>query len=100
MKLTLKAQRFIAEASRDLPEGTSRDRLRSWVEGAPGREIPADVAVLALNALKFFERWLLRSIDSGRLTEDQQAEMINDVGYVRAIAVDLSRETGRTPVSV
>jgi hypothetical protein len=99
MKLSPKAQRFVAEAIRDLPDAMARDRLRGWVTGTSGEEMPPDVASLTLTALQRFETWMKECLEASRADEDKEAELINDIRFIQSIESALQKE-GIQPASV
>ena|ERR1700685_3992337 len=95
MKLAPKAQRFLVEALRDLPDAKGRDRLRSWIENDAGNELPPDIASFALSAFEQFEYWMKQKLESGRLDDDQRADIINDLSFVHAVENDLKKVGGK-----
>lgn len=98
MKLSAKAQRFVAEGARDLGGTERRDRLLSWLDRSGGQELPPEIVTLAIGALERCEFWMRRRLDSSALDEDQRADVMNDIAFIHAIESDLRRVTGhRTP---
>jgi len=96
MTLTPQAHRLIAEAVRALPDGRSRDRWRSFAESARD-ELPSDVAVIVLEALQGMARHLEERLGATALDEDQEADILNDLGYIRAIEAGLGKEDPKSP---
>jgi hypothetical protein len=92
MKLSQKAHRFVAEAIRDLPDPSARDRLRSWMQRSAGENLPPEIAALTLTALERFEIWMKECLEMSRADADRQADLINDIRFVQAIESDLRRE--------
>jgi hypothetical protein len=85
MKLSPKAQRFVAEALRDLPPGIDRDRLRDGLSRISNDELPAEYAPLALTALQRFETWLKECLKDVRHNEEKEADLINDIRFIQSV---------------
>jgi hypothetical protein len=90
-KLSPKALRFI-----DAAVAESKDpRLRAAWSGFDRdriKELPDPVARAALSALQKVERRLRRELESPSLSEDDAAEVSNDLGFVCAVESDLKRQ--------
>jgi hypothetical protein len=90
MTITPQARRRITAAVRDLPDSGSRDRWGVWAkESLPDRictDVPDDVAAIALEALIGAERGVEAQRAEDALDEDRQADLRNDLGYIRSIA--------------
>jgi hypothetical protein len=88
--ITPQARRGITAAVRDLPDSGSRDRWGVWAkESLPDRictDVPDDVAAIALEALIGAERGVEAQLAEDALDEDRQADLLNDLGYIRSIA--------------
>jgi hypothetical protein len=97
MKLSAKAQRFVAEAARDLTGTDRRDRLLAWLDRSPGQEVPPQIAMLALNALERCEYWMRQRLESGQIDDDQRADLMNDIAFVHSIEHGLRGVTERVP---
>jgi hypothetical protein len=94
--ITPQARRRITAAVRDLPDLGSRDRWGVWAkESLPDRictDVPDDVAAIALEALIGAERGVEAQLAEDALDEDRQADLLNDLGYIRSIAAVLRSE--------
>jgi hypothetical protein len=96
MKLSAKAQRFVAEAARDLSGTGRRDLLLSWLDRSGEQDLPPQIATLALGALERFEFWLRQRLESGAVDEDQRADLMNDIAFVHSIESDLRHAAERS----
>jgi hypothetical protein len=99
MKLSPKAQRFVAAAVRDLPSAIDRDRLRTGLRSIRNEEMSGGFAPLALAALCRFEIWLKECLEASRNDEEKEAELINDIRFVQTVEKLLARE-GVYPAAV
>ncbi len=96
MILTPRAKRVVSEAMRALPSGSAaRDRWYSWAEYPNAYEIPSDLVPLVQEALSFIERACEARLNFRPLNEDEEADLLNDLGYIRAIENELRREVAR-----
>lgn len=102
VQITPKARYFIEAGLRHLQE---EDRLRAWqawvqahTASRPGvfPELTADVAPVALLALKSLISWLEEEIRAEKRDEDMLADMDNDLCFVEAVE-EIFREIGHTP---
>ena len=96
MKLSAKAQRFVAEGARDLSGSERRDRLLSWLDRYGGQELPPQIVTLALGALERCEFWMRQRLESSGLDEDLRADVMNDIAFIHSIESDLRRVTERS----
>ncbi|MGH6988812.1 MAG: hypothetical protein ACREFD_15665 [Stellaceae bacterium] len=94
MKLSPKASRFVAEAAADLSVAANRQYLLDWLDQSAGRELPRQIATLALDALDRFESRLRQEIEGG-VDEDQAADLSNDIAFIRSVKSDLQKEISR-----
>ena len=64
---------------------------------SPDRDMPFDVVSEVGGALSRIERTILQKLHDESPSDDREADLLNDLGYVRAIDLDLKREmeTGR-----
>ena len=88
MKLTPQALRHITAVASVLPDDT-RSRLLSWLTRHPSDDVPEDIASLILAAITIVAAKIEKSVDSGKLNEDQEAFALNDLGFLNAIGAGL-----------
>jgi hypothetical protein len=95
--LTLKERQLIDEAVLKFGDDRERRIWREWsldhpdlrydptgpVDDGKGR-VPSHVANVAMNALGRLERFLRTRIDSVEVSEDEAADLCNDVAEVRS----------------
>jgi hypothetical protein len=62
------------------------------VEQESQAELPNPVAEIALHALDAAAHRIEKQFGSASLNEGLEADMLNDLGYIRAIATTLHRE--------
>jgi len=91
MILTPQAQRLVAEAVRELP-GAARDKWRSWSECHNGGTLPEELAPVVLDALDLFMKRINARLATPSLSEDDQMDLTNELGYVQAIFGQLRHE--------
>jgi hypothetical protein len=94
MKLSPKARRFVTEATGHLNTG-ERDRLLAWLDRFGEQELPSAIAQLALRALERFEREMTRQLKTGDLDENQKADAMNDIAFIRSVMSDLRQKKSR-----
>jgi hypothetical protein len=96
MMISPQARRRITAAVRDLQDSQSRGRWGAWAEQAPANQVradvPHDVAAIALEALIEAERSIDSLLAKETLNEDRQADLLNDLGYIRSITAALRSE--------
>jgi hypothetical protein len=92
MILTPQAQRLVAEAVRELP-GQARDKWRSWSECHTGGRLPEDLAPIALSALELIAGRIEQRLAITSISEDEEMDLLNELGFVQAIAGQLRHET-------
>jgi hypothetical protein len=89
MMLTPQACRRITGAVEALPDMRARETWGAWTqEGAINQaraDVPYEIAEIALDAIITLERDIERQLGDDTLDENQQADLLNDLGYVRAI---------------
>jgi hypothetical protein len=90
MILTVKARRFVADAVDQLPDDHVRSVWRSF-EKKPTQDIPAHVAAAALQALEYAEYEINNRLRRGHLDEIEEADLVNDLGFIKAVETDLRR---------
>ncbi len=93
MRLTPQAYRLVAEAMKSASYA-ERSSWESWLATgfSPDRDMPFDVVSEVRGALSRIERTILQKLHDERPDDDREADLLNDLGYVRAIDVDLKRE--------
>jgi hypothetical protein len=90
IKLSPKAARFVDTAMRDMDP-----RSRAiWESVDPKRDLPPEAVKVVLSALDHFERFLRGRLESPRLSEDEAADLSNDLGFICAIVRELSKALG------
>lgn len=96
MMLTPQACRRITGAVEALPNVQDRERWGSWAQdGAVNRartDVPYEIAAIALDALVVVGREIERHLGEDALDENEQSDLLNDLGYVRAIETALRNE--------
>jgi hypothetical protein len=96
MMITPQACRRIGGAVRALSDTHSRERWGAWAQqGCPNQvrtDVPYEIAAIALEALSSAERRIEARLGEDTLDEDQQADLINDLGYIQAIETALRDE--------
>jgi hypothetical protein len=90
MKLSAKAARFVSQAVAGLPDASARDAWNSRLP-AVGSDLSPDLAGIALRALGAAEDELVRRLAQGGLEPDLQAELGNDLQFVRSVEAELRR---------
>jgi len=91
MILTPQAERLIDHAVRDLNMG-AQEKWRAWVAQPSRKHIAPDVSEVVLDALRLIQARLEDYLVNPHLSEDEEADLLNDLGYVRAIRSDLIGE--------
>ena len=89
MNFTPKAKRLIESAVPELNREAQKvwkDWAQSWVGAG---HVPSDVANVALDALGIINARLEDYLANPGLDDDERADLINDLVYVRAIRSDL-----------
>jgi hypothetical protein len=100
MKLSSKAIPFVEDAIRQLPPSGGYTRGPGFAEAAvwsaqnANEYLTRDAAAVALGALKNAEKRFQHELDHGFLGEDEEADVINDIEFIRAIQEDLQRDLG------
>jgi hypothetical protein len=95
-RLSPKAVRFIDRAV----TMSKNDRIRKVWKAFDGRndgELPDRIARAALAALRESKKGLNARLGSSNLTEDEAAELSNDLGFIRAIEADLEAQIAPAP---
>jgi hypothetical protein len=96
MMITGQACRRISGAVRELQNPRSSERWGTWARTfVPGQirdDIPYDVAAIALEALTAAERRIEDQLRQAALDEGQEADLLNDLGYIKAIEQALQNE--------
>ncbi len=93
MILTPQAQRLVAHAVRDLND-PAQWRWEAWTREVGNRQehIPPDVAEIVLDALRLAQGRLEDRLANPEITEDDEADLLNDLAYVQAIKGTLLNE--------
>lgn len=100
MILTPRAKQVVSEAMRALPSGSvGRDRWYGWAEHQKAYELPDHLVSIVQEALGCIGHVYEERLKSGSLTEDEEADLLNDLGYIRAIENELRREVARGLIS-
>jgi hypothetical protein len=89
MKLTPQARRLIGEAIGFLSDPSARDRWSAWAAQGDHAELSYPVAQIALRALETAADRIEKRLGSESLDEDSEADLLNDLGYIRAIKTAL-----------
>jgi hypothetical protein len=92
MKLTPQGRRLIGEAVGFLPDPSARDRWSTWAKEGDHAELPYPIAEIAVHALEAAGHRIEKQLGSGSLDEDSEADLLNKLGYIRAIETALRRE--------
>jgi len=96
MMLTPQACRRITGAVEALPDTHVRERWGAWAQqGAVNQtraDVPYEIAAIAFDALVVVEREIERQLGDDFLDENQQSDLLNDLGYVRSIETALRNE--------
>jgi hypothetical protein len=96
MMITPQACRRITGAVEALPDTRARERWGSWArQGAVNQtrtDVPYEIAAIALDALVVVRREIERQLGDDFLDENQQSDLLNDLGYVSAIETTLRSE--------
>jgi len=95
MMITPQARRRIAGAVEALQDMRAREIWQAWAQHAGPSEIrtnvPYEIAEIALAALSADDRRIAEQLN-GPLDDDTQADLSNDLGYIRAIETALRAE--------
>jgi hypothetical protein len=101
VKLSSKAISFVEDAIRELPPSWQYARgpglaeaAAAWSSQNANEYLTRDAAAMALEALKNAETRFQHELDHGFLGEDEEADVINDIEFIRAIGEDLQRDLG------
>jgi hypothetical protein len=89
MMLSPKAHRLVAEAISTLPDSSARTTWVDWAERPS--EVTDEVASVAIEALENVAKQIVSQLTSGRLDEDEQADLTNDLYFIQCIEDDLKR---------
>ena len=89
MILIGKARRFVAEAVAALPP-REQEAWRAF-DQSERRDLPRDVAEIALRALEAAEHQMMDRIERPT-SENEYSDLVNDLCFVQAIADDLRSE--------
>jgi len=92
MKLTPQALRLISGLAASYADRQSLSRWSSWRKRRAGEDVPGDIAQIVLGMLARHAEHLEQRIDSAMLTEDEEADALNDLGYLRALGSDLKKD--------
>lgn len=95
MKLPAKALRLVSALVSSLADGDARVRLTKWLQRHSDEDMPNDIRVLVLAVLTNGARHLEHALDSGRLNEDQEADVLNDLGYLQSLGTAIKMDTAR-----
>jgi hypothetical protein len=111
IKLSSKALGFVEAAIRELPPSEGQARSSGFTEAATNfydedhahrvwssqeadDYLTRDAAVVVLEVLKNAEKRFQHALDHECLGENEEADAINDIEFVRAIQEDLQRDLG------
>lgn len=95
MKLSPKARRFVTEAAGCLVDAGEKDRLLAWLGQFGERDLTPMIAKLALRALERCELEMMRQLKTGGLDEDDKADTMNDIAFVKSVIWDLRHKKSR-----
>ena len=93
IKLSSKAIGFVEDAILELPD-TERRAKELWRDQMHEDRLSPDVTKVALMALQNAEKSFKLQLEHGFLGEDEAADVINDIEFIRAIESDLERDLG------
>jgi hypothetical protein len=94
MMMTPQACRRVTSAVAAL-SAVDQARWKAWADRLPSRgpaDVPYEIASIALHALAAAEREIEAELAQFGLDEDREADLLNDLGYVRAIQAALHAE--------
>jgi hypothetical protein len=96
MRFTPQSYRLVAEAINGMPS-QARHAWDAWHAPPLSRpdltiDMPFDVVSLAHDALSRVERNILSRLYEESLSDDAEADLLNELGYVRALDKELKRE--------
>jgi hypothetical protein len=94
MILSAKAKRVVSEAVAAMSDPGASDVWQSFTASTSG-SMPPDVTQVALRAIEHAERGIARRLKR-RLTEDERADLGNDLEFLRAVEADLRRRSRGT----
>jgi hypothetical protein len=99
IRLSSKAIGFVEDAILELPEAEQRAKAL-WRDQVHDDQLGPDVAKVALMALQNAEKSFKLQLEHGFLGEDEAADVINDIEFIRAIESDLERDLGMPSAGV
>jgi len=93
MMLPPQAKRLVGHAVRGLSD-PAQQRWKAWLSEVGERQehLPRDVAEIVLDALRLAQGRLEDRLANPEISEDDEADALNDLGYVRAIKGTLLNE--------
>ncbi len=97
--MTPKAETFVDLAFKHLGDA---DKLRAWQKWVDAPKefshgfpvVTPEAAAAALTALRGLAGWFENRIESGEMSEDDEADLENDLAFVEAVTREMSREVG------
>jgi hypothetical protein len=96
MMITPQACRRITGAVETLADPSLRTRWGAWTQRGISNQfrsdVPYEVAAIALDALTADSRRIEELLKAGVADENLEADLLNDLGYVRAIETSLRNE--------
>jgi hypothetical protein len=96
MILTPRARRTVDAAIQHLPDSRLRDKWRAWEKQDAIGDLPGEIAAIVGNALQLAEQNLQKRLESSSLDENEQADILNDLGYIQAIEAGLKESRARS----
>jgi hypothetical protein len=96
MMLTPRARRTVSAAVEQLSDSDLRDKWRAWERRGATGELPSEITAIARDALHLAERNLQKRLDTASLDENEEADILNDLGYIHAIETGLKVNRSRS----
>lgn len=92
MKLSVPARRMISYGVSRLNDEEARVAWSKWLERHPDDDLPPHIIAIAARSVAILESQILGAIAAKKFTDETEGDILNDLGYVRAIESDLRKE--------
>jgi hypothetical protein len=92
MKLSASARRIISYGVSRLKDEEALAAWSRWQKRHPDGELPTDIVAIAARSIAILESEILGAIATKKYAEEMEGDILNDLGYVRAIESDLRKE--------
>lgn len=110
MMLTPQAYRLVSAAVRAYPQAHAKQVWESWWSqfdwssirtfDNPGSSMPIEIATIAHDALSYVAGLIERRLDTEKLSDEQEADLVNELGFIMAIESDLAKAVaGELPLA-